>query len=54
MTDFPEAMDGWTTADWQEYRERIADGDPTTVTVDAIIRRRAREARGQGGTEVAQ
>ncbi|MFI8326963.1 hypothetical protein [Streptomyces sp. NPDC085529] len=29
MTDFPEALDGWTADDWRECRERVSDGEST-------------------------
>ncbi|MFF8506726.1 hypothetical protein ACF064_01435 [Streptomyces sp. NPDC015492] len=54
MTDFPEALDGWTAADWKEYRERISDGESTTTAMDTIIRRRARDARRQDGAEATR
>ncbi|MEU3608360.1 hypothetical protein AB0E83_23375 [Streptomyces sp. NPDC035033] len=54
MTDFPEALDGWTAADWREYRERVSGGESTTVTMDAIVRRRAREAHRRDSAEVSR
>jgi hypothetical protein len=41
---FPSALDGWTPEDWQEYRRRIEDGEGSVRAMDAITRRRTREA----------
>ena len=51
---FPAALDGWTRADWQDYRERIEDGEGSAAAIDAITRRRRRQAREATGTEAAQ
>ncbi|MGA5198261.1 hypothetical protein [Streptomyces exfoliatus] len=48
---FPAALDAWMPDDWQEYRDRVADGEPTTTAMDTISRRREREARRETGME---
>ncbi|MFI6423281.1 hypothetical protein ACIBG6_38625 [Streptomyces sp. NPDC050842] len=51
---FPAALDAWMPDDWQEYRDRVADGEPTTTAMDTISRRREREARRETGMEVTR
>lgn len=41
---FPAALDEWTDEDWQEYRRRTGDGEGSVRVMDAITRRRTREA----------
>lgn len=41
---FPSALDQWTREDWQEYRRRIENGEGSVRVMDAITRRRTRDA----------
>ncbi|GGV76804.1 MULTISPECIES: hypothetical protein [Streptomyces] len=41
---FPAALELWTDGDWQEYRRRIENGEGCVRAMDAITRRRTREA----------
>jgi hypothetical protein len=39
---FPAALEQWTADDWQEYRDRIEDGEGSVRAMDTITRRRTR------------
>ncbi|MGW2651693.1 hypothetical protein ACWC2T_44210 [Streptomyces sp. NPDC001393] len=39
------AVERWTPEDWQEYRDRVADGEGSVAAIDAITRRRRRPSR---------
>ncbi|MGW3201923.1 hypothetical protein ACWDBD_46905 [Streptomyces sp. NPDC001118] len=48
MTDadnFPATLDRWDPEDWQEYRDRVANGEGSVRAIDAITRRRVRKTR---------
>ncbi|MER8225381.1 hypothetical protein ABTZ58_33480 [Streptomyces sp. NPDC094143] len=42
--DFPAGLDDWTARDWADYRARIEDGEGSAHAIDAIQRRRRRQA----------
>ncbi|MBK3603232.1 MULTISPECIES: hypothetical protein [unclassified Streptomyces] len=42
--DFPAALDDWTSSDWADYRARVEDGEGSAHAIDAVQRRRRRQA----------
>lgn len=43
-TSFPATLDRWTDAHWDEYRDRVADGEGSCSAIDTINRRLRRTA----------
>ncbi|WP_460074145.1 hypothetical protein [Streptomyces sp. YKOK-I1] len=43
--DFPAALDDWTASDWADYRARVEDGEGSAHAIDAVQRRRRRQAQ---------
>ncbi|WP_189969257.1 hypothetical protein [Streptomyces violascens] len=50
---FPAALDGWTAADWQAYRARVAAGEGSAAVVDSISTRRRAASRAKPGPQAA-
>ncbi len=51
---FPAALDAWTPAVRRDYRARVDGGEGSAAAIDAITRRRRRQARDATGAEVSQ
>ncbi|MGW4517297.1 hypothetical protein ACWEO4_36190 [Streptomyces sp. NPDC004393] len=53
--EFPAVLDRWTTADWDEYADRIQCGEGSVRAMDAVTRRRARmDARAEPRAEASR
>ncbi|KOG14584.1 hypothetical protein [Streptomyces viridochromogenes] len=52
--DFPAGLDAWTVDDWADYRARVEDGEGSAHAIDAVQRRRRRQAQGETSQESAQ
>jgi hypothetical protein len=51
--DFPAGLDDWTARDWADYRARVEDGEGSAHAIDAIQRRRRRQAQSETSPESA-
>jgi hypothetical protein len=51
--DFPAGLDDWTARDWADYRARVEDGEGSVRAIDAVQRRRRRQAQSKTSQESA-
>jgi hypothetical protein len=51
--DFPAGLDDWTARDWADYRARVEDGEGSVRAIDAVQRRRRRQAPSETSPESA-